>query len=114
MSLEINLNNRKFRSLSNTGNGEVTDQTIFHYYQDGACIWAEYQGGDIIKGFLIGLIRGDQLEFNYQHLNGNHELMSGKCRSEIELDPSGKVILSEKWQWTCKDFSHGESTLMEI
>ena len=37
-------------------------------------IWAEYGGGEILKGFLIGKwIDDTQIEFTYQHLNQSLE-----------------------------------------
>ena len=46
--------NKKFVAVENTANGEVSSQTEFHYHQQGKMIWAEYGGGEILKGFLIG------------------------------------------------------------
>ena len=50
----LNLDNKKFVAVENTSNGEVSSQTEFHYHQQGEMIWAEYCGGEILKGFLIG------------------------------------------------------------
>ena len=50
----LNLDNKKFIAVENTANGEVSSQTEFHYHQQGKMIWAEYGGGEILKGFLIG------------------------------------------------------------
>lgn len=50
----FNLNNKIFTAVQNSESGEVNDQTCFHYFQQDKMIWAEYQGGEILKGFLIG------------------------------------------------------------
>lgn len=112
--MEINLNNKMFKSLSNSENGEVSDSTIFHYHQEKQIIWAEYIGGEIQKGFLIGKIDNLIIEFTYQHLNRDYEIMTGKCKSKIELSNINKIQLFEDWEWTCKDFSKGKSTLIEV
>lgn len=112
--MEINLDNRKFKSLYNTENGQVSSLTIFHYHQENKMIWAEYAGGDIIKGFLIGKINDQSLEFTYQHLNQDLEIMTGKCKSHCELSENNKIQLFEDWEWTCKDFSRGKSKLKEV
>ena len=60
----LNLDNKKFVAIENTANGEVSSQTEFHYHQQGKMIWAEYGGGEILKGFLIGKWVDDtQIEF---------------------------------------------------
>lgn len=112
--MNINLNNKKFTSQSNSSNGEVSNDTIFNYHQQEEMIWAEYSGGQILKGNLIGKIIDNHLEFVYQHININQEIMTGKCKSYPEANSSGEIILKEFWQWTCRDQSKGNSILIEI
>lgn len=113
--MKIDLNNKEFKSLRNSSNGEVSSETIFVYKQSGDIIYADYYGGDIIKGHLVGkIVNNEYLEFVYQHINTKKEIMTGKCRSYPGIDKKGKTILKEVWQWTCKDNSCGESTLIEI
>lgn len=112
---KINYHNRVFVSISNTENGEVSSLTKFYYRQNGNMIWAEYHGGEIKKGFLIGY--SDELgnlDFTYQHLNCQGALRTGKCRSTPELLANGKIRLYEKWQWTTGDQSSGESIIEEV
>ncbi len=112
---KINYNNRSFKSVSNSATGEVSSETTFHYHQKDALVWAEYEGGAIVFGQIVGkVLDDDSLEFCYQHLNEFGELMTGKCTSVPEVLPNGKLRLHEKWQWTCKDFSKGISTVEEI
>jgi hypothetical protein len=114
-SMKIDLDNRKFKVQSNTDNGEVSVDTIFHYSQNENIISANYQGGDIVKGSLIGkVVDNKYLDFVYQHINVNGEIMTGVCQSYPDILDSGKMILKEFWQWTCKDNSKGESIIIEI
>jgi hypothetical protein len=110
----VNLNDRKFTPAYNSINGEVSEKTVFHYHQDGNMIWAEYSGGQIIKGTLMGKVVDDHIEFVYQHINEKQEIMTGKCRSYPELIENGKIKLKEFWEWTSGDNSSGESIIIEI
>ncbi len=112
--MSFNLNNKKFKSEFNSENGEVSDQTLFYYHQKNNIIWAEYSGGQILKGSIIGKIIENHLEFVYQHINKDNELMTGKCKSYPEHTKDGKIRIKEIWQWTCKNHSSGKSTLIEI
>lgn len=112
--MTINLHNKKFKADFNSETGEVTAQTIFSYYQEENIIWANYSGGQITKGSLIGKVIENHLEFVYQHINTDGELMTGKCISYPEITKENKIRLKEFWQWTCKDNSKGESVLIEI
>ncbi|AUD00634.1 n-acetylglutamate synthase [Spirosoma pollinicola] len=108
-------NNKTFRSVTNTTNGEVSSETIFHYHQQNKLVWAEYAGGSIVKGFLIATVQADDsLDMRYEHVNTQGELMTGRCLSTPELLPDGRLRLHEKWQWTCGDQSSGESVVEEI
>ena len=50
-------------------------------------IWAEYCGGEILKGFLIGKwIDDTQIEFTYQHLNQSLENRLGRCCTTFSLE----------------------------
>jgi hypothetical protein len=113
--MKHSLDNKSFRSAGNTENGEVGSETIFHYHQEKARVWAEYSGGEIVQGHLIGLINeAGKLEMVYHHINVAGKLKTGKCMSTIEALPSGKLRLHENWQWTCDDFSEGESVVEEV
>ena len=109
----VNLNNKFFKSISNSANGEVSEATIFHYRQKEDIVWATYEGGAIKFGTLSGKIEADKLEFHYQHQNQKGEFLTGKCHSIVEI-VHGKIRLLESWQWTCGDFSKGNSVLEEI
>ena len=108
-------NNKKFKSLSNSGTGEVDAQTIFHYRQKGSEIWATYSGGSISTGTLVAKVNEKgALDMRYQHLNIEGAFKTGKCISTPERLENGKIRLYESWQWTCDDFSSGESIIEEI
>ncbi|GAB5408993.1 MAG: hypothetical protein BalsKO_13580 [Balneolaceae bacterium] len=110
---KLNLNGKKFSTLSNSNNGEVSSNTVFEYRQKGNIIWATYQGGDILFGTLSGRKENEKLIFTYQHQNRNGDFKTGKCKSTIECIDE-KLILKEIWEWTCDDYSKGESVLKEI
>lgn len=109
-----NLNNRKFKSISNSENGEVSAQTVFSYSQSDSIIWAEYSGGQIVRGNLLGKVEDDHLAFVYHHINMSGEMMTGTCTSYPDITENNKLKFKEYWQWTCKDRSSGESTIIEI
>jgi len=111
----IHYNDKFFRAVNNTANGETSSDTVFHYKQDYNIITAEYAGGKILKGQLIGLLNSDgSLNFRYQQVNDKNEIMTGTCFSVPELLPDGKLRLHEKWKWTSGDLSEGESVVEEI
>ncbi|MEM7550940.1 MAG: n-acetylglutamate synthase [Bacteroidota bacterium] len=110
-----NYNNKKFRVIGNSENGETSEETIFEYHQTGNILTSEYSGGKIRKGHLIGIVDSHgNIEMRYHQVNIHNELMTGICRSSPEIQSNGKIRLYEKWEWTSGDQSKGESVLEEI
>ncbi|MGI8641962.1 MAG: n-acetylglutamate synthase [Pyrinomonadaceae bacterium] len=110
-----NYDNKLFSSVNNSETGEVSSATVFHYHQKDNLIWAEYAGGGIVFGTLMAKCDEDgNLDMRYQHLNTSGDLMTGICQSTPEILADGRIRLYEKWQWTCGDFSKGESIIEEI
>ncbi|ULT59802.1 n-acetylglutamate synthase [Neobacillus drentensis] len=111
----INYNRRKFVSVENTANGEVSSNTIFEYNQEENILTATYSGGEIVKGTLIGIVKEDgSLQFRYNHVNVRNEIRGGQCYSTPETLPDGRIRLHEKWKWTDTDQSEGESIIEEV
>jgi len=110
----INYNNKLFKPINNTENGETSNETIFRYKQTGNILTAEYTGGKIIFGHLIGLVdKSGNIEMRYHQVNNQGELMTGICHSKPERLANGKIRLHETWQWTSGDKSKGQSIIEE-
>ena len=110
----INYDGRVFRPISNTDNGETSDETVFLYRQVGYILTSTYSGGRIQQGHLIGLVdEQGRIDMRYHQVNDRGELMTGICRSTPEVLPNGKIRLHESWEWTSGDRSKGSSVLEE-
>lgn len=111
----MNYDGKSFRPISNTENGETSEETLFHYKQEGKILSCDYSGGKIIKGHLIGIVNDTgEIDMRYHQINSQGELMTGVCTSVPELLENGKIRLHETWQWTSGDRSKGNSILEEI
>lgn len=111
----MNYNNKKFRPIQNSENGETSTETIFEYKQSGRIITSEYSGGQIVHGHLIGIVdENGNIEIRYHQVNTKNELMTGICFSTPELIEGDKLRLHESWKWTSGDQSSGKSILEEI
>lgn len=110
----INYHNRTFKPVSNSSNGETSSETIFHYKQNGNVLTAEYSGGKIVYGHLLGLVDNEgSIDMRYHQINLRGEMMTGICKSIPEILENGKIRLHEDWQWTSGDYSRGQSIIEE-
>jgi hypothetical protein len=110
----LNYDDRIFRAIVNSENGETSNETVFIYQQRGNIVTSEYSGGRIIKGHLIGLVdENGVIEMRYHHINDTGELMTGTCKSTPEILNNGKIRLHENWAWTSGDKTKGTSIIEE-
>lgn len=111
----LSYHNKQFRSVHNSGNGEVSDATTFFYQQHGDAISATYEGGSIKKGNLLGTVSADgTIRMRYQHWNIDNQFRAGVCISKPELLSNGKIRLHETWEWTSGASGRGKSIIEEI
>lgn len=113
--MSINYNNKRFGVRANSENGETSEETIFHYRQEGSLLTCVYSGGKIRFGQLMGTV-DDQgnIDMRYQQINSEGTIMTGVCRSTPEILPDGRIRLHERWRWTSGDCSEGASIIEEI
>jgi len=113
-STAIDYEGKTFSPVVNTENGEVDDNTIFNYHQDGFVFTADYKGGDVKFGFMVGQVSlNGELNFYYEHINIRNEIRAGKCHSIPQINANGKIELHEEWQWLNGDCSTGNSIVLE-
>lgn len=80
--------------------GQVGTRTRFAYHEQDGTVWAEYAGGDVVRGHLVGTREGDRLDFRYVQLKTDGSTSSGHCVSTVVELPDGRVRLDETWEWS--------------
>ena len=93
--------------------GQVGTRTRFNYHEKDGEIWAEYAGGDVVRGHLVGTREGDLLDFRYVQLKRDGTTSSGHCVSRVVELPDGRVRLEESWEWESQP-GRGTSVVEEI
>ncbi|WP_433396830.1 hypothetical protein [Streptomyces sp. CA-146814] len=93
--------------------GQVGTRTSFTYHEQDGRIWAEYAGGDVVRGHLVGTREADELDFRYVQLKQDGTTSSGHCLSTVTDLPDGRVRLEERWEWESQEGS-GTSVVEEV
>ncbi|WP_055491858.1 hypothetical protein [Streptomyces sp. TP-A0356] len=93
--------------------GQVGTRTRFAYHEEDGEIWAEYTGGDVVRGHLVGTREGDRLDFRYVQLKRDGTTSSGHCVSRVVELPDGRVRLEESWEWESQTGS-GTSVVEQV
>ncbi|MEV0095706.1 hypothetical protein [Streptomyces sp. NPDC050738] len=93
--------------------GQVGTRTRFTYHEQGGRIWAEYEGGDVELGRLVGTRAGDRIDFRYVQLKRDGQTASGHCVSVVVELPDGRIRLEETWEWESQQGS-GTSVVEQL
>lgn len=109
----INLDGKTLLLVENSANGEVDSRTTFEFIQEGKLVTADYNGGQIIHGNIIGKLENDELEMVYQCMTKSSRLRSGAAVGRLELNQDGKIKMAVVWKWLDEDGVAGSSTYVE-
>ncbi|MFR9795540.1 hypothetical protein ACL02U_06470 [Streptomyces sp. MS06] len=93
--------------------GQVGAATRFAYHEQDGGIWAEYAGGDVVRGRLVGIREGDRLDFRYVQLTRDGTTSAGHCVATVLELPDGRVRLEEDWEWESREGS-GTSVVEQV
>lgn len=102
-----------FVPVADQAPGQVGRETRFLYREQEGRIWAEYSGGDVARGHLVGTRSGDALDFRYVQLRNDGTTASGHCTSLVAELPDGRLRLEETWTWESQPGS-GTSTVEQL
>ena len=94
----MNYDGRRFSSsATETAAGGRTP--VGHYHQAGDVVWAEFSGGAVRSGRLVGSCGPDGvIEAAYVQLLDGGDLAAGRMTSVPHLLPDGRVRLEERWR----------------
>lgn len=86
---------------------------VGHYHQQGEQVWAEFHGGKVVVGRLVGTCDpGGILRLAYCQVLLDGQVIAGTCTSTPEHLPDGRLRLHEEWRRL--DGSTGVSCIEEI
>lgn len=97
--MEFNLDNLRMNAVETDRNGVIDARTVFRFHQTGAKVHAEYAGGEVERGFLVGLVEGARLTFRYCQLERGGALNGGASTCELQRDEQGRVQIVEHFEW---------------
>jgi hypothetical protein len=75
---------------------------------------AEYKGGRIKKGLLVGTINGKEFKFRYCQIQTDYKFDKGISSCELSLNENGKIRLIEHFEWKSRQGEKGTNIFEEI
>ena len=112
MNEQFNLDGLVMNAVETDPNGVIGIDTFFHFRQEGQYVNAEYSGGRVNKGYLVGIVKGDGLRFRYCQLESDASLNGGESKCDLERK-DGLIRIVEHFQWESRE-GGGQNVLQEI
>jgi hypothetical protein len=110
----LSYDGRTFRSAAAETLGDGGLGPVGHYHQDGNVVWAEFSGGAVVRGTLVGTCGPDgTLQLAYCQLMADGRVIPGRCTSVPTVLGDGRVRLREHWERFGADAATGESVIEE-
>jgi hypothetical protein len=92
---------------------ERPDGAIGRYHQEGTLVWAEFTGGRVRTGRLVGTCSADgTINAAYCQVMTDGRVISGTCVSTPDRLADGRLRLTERWRRS--DGSIGVSRIEEV
>jgi len=98
----LSLEGRSMHASKTAPGGVVNADTIFRFQQTDNLVTAEYAGGGIRRGSLVGLLSNGTLHFRYAQLQDDGRLDGGESHCEVKMDASGRVSIIEHYAWASR------------
>jgi len=109
----MNLNNVKMNVIETAQTGVVNELTIFTFSQTDNVVSADYSGGLILKGFLVGILNQNKLSFSYCQLQNNGKLDNGQSECDVLIE-NKKIRLVERFTWASRSGETGVNIFQEL
>ena len=110
----FNLDSLKMNVIKTAEQGVVNEDTIFDFKQTENFVSAEYSGGHILKGFLVGTVEGNHFQFNYCQKQIDGKLDNGASICEVTKNENGRIRIIERFEWESRPGETGVNIFEEI
>ena len=95
----MNLDQRVMYVSSTAQQGVVGFDTRVRFRQTGSRVFGQYCGGAIVRGRLVGRLKGTSLVFRYAQVEATGQIHGGRSVCEVVPQPGGRIRILEHFTW---------------
>jgi len=99
---QVGLDGVVMRVTATATNGVVDASTSVSFRQRGARVLGRYAGGSVRRGWLVGAVAGNRLDFRYAQAESSGAIHAGRSRCEIQTLADGRLRLLEHFAWSTR------------
>lgn len=100
-------------AVQTAAEGVINAETIFSFHQRGERVWATYAGGAIDRGYLVGVVNGNSLEFRYCQSETDGTIAGGHSVCELRRGPDSRAQIVEHFEWESRP-GRGTNVIQEM
>lgn len=108
----INLHGLIMNAVETDPCGVISSETIFEFEQIDTFVTAQYKGGKIRQGYLVGNLSVNKLDFRYCQIQVDGTLDSGSSQCDVLLS-DGLVQINEYFSWESRE-GQGRNVIQEM
>jgi hypothetical protein len=109
----LDLDGVRMRAVTTASCGQVDAGTAFTFGQRGSTVWAQYSGGGVWIGYLVGTLAAGRLFYRYSQIDCRGEVHGGRSVCDVARLPDGRLRLVERFEWDSREGS-GTNVLEEL
>jgi hypothetical protein len=99
----MNIDGLCFEVCTTASVGVVSAQTRLHLTQRGSRIFGRYEGGSILRGYLVGQVSGHALTFRYTQRERAGGIHGGRSSCVLEVLSDGRLRIHEHFTWKTRE-----------
>lgn len=99
----MNLDGLSFQVHATASVGVVSAETRLHLIQRGSRIFGHYEGGSIVRGRLVGQVKGCALTFRYAQREREGGIHGGRSSCVLEVLSDGRLRIHEHFTWKTRE-----------
>lgn len=103
LGIRMNLDGLSFQVCATASIGVVSAQTRLHLTQRGSRIFGRYGGGSVLRGCLVGRVRGQALTFRYTQRECTGGIHGGHSNCVLEVLSDGRLRIHEHFTWKTRE-----------
>ena len=110
--MQFRLDGLRMHAVQTAKTGVINKDTIFEFTQVGDRVWADYSGGKVERGYLVGVVSGNKLNFRYCQMSIDGDLEGGESNCDLEVK-DGLVRIIEHFNWESRP-GGGTNVIQEL
>jgi hypothetical protein len=98
----MNLDGMRMCVSATAEQGVVSAETRLYFWQKGSLVFGRYNGGTVVRGFLVGTLTEAGLVFRYAQREASGEIHGGRSVCELQRREDGRLRILEHFVWSTR------------